>query len=213
MPPQEQSYEPRTFWIQRHEELAGDIRSVGNRGRSIEENEAGYKKRGQLLRDFISKHVADPFGKTVLEFGCGIGKIAEELVPLGLEYAGIDISERALKDAKKRRPDGDFILADITTYKADKQFDIVLTSAVLCHMVDPLHWRAVLTNMADALRPDGALILAEDLYPEEAHKYSNYVLCRTIKETEDVLRELGLELQRQHSLRQVHIARRSPRPR
>jgi SAM-dependent methyltransferase len=57
-------------------------------------------------------------GETLLEFGCGTGRLAD-LVPPGVHYAGLDWSEAAVTLARHRRPHGTFrcgSVADLTLH-------------------------------------------------------------------------------------------------
>jgi SAM-dependent methyltransferase len=54
---------------------------------------------GTIARDFLLS--AAP-GKQLLEVGCGLGDDIEDLVQLGFEYEGVDISEEAIKKASAR---------------------------------------------------------------------------------------------------------------
>lgn len=203
-------YDSRRFWVSRHEELSGDIRSVGNRGKSVAENELGYRDRNEGLRRFISREIRDVSGRSAIEFGCGIGMIAEGLLPLGLDYTGIDISERALEDARQRCPNGRFLQADITHFQTETRHDIALISSVLCHMVDEADWRRVIGTMCSVVKPRGVVILAEDLPLVEPVRHENYVMHRTFEETCAAFRDLGFNLDRARSRPPFHIAR--PRP-
>jgi SAM-dependent methyltransferase len=55
-------------------------------------------------------------GDTVLEFGCGTGRLAD-LLPAGVEYAGLDWSAEVISLARQRRPAREFrrgSVADLT---------------------------------------------------------------------------------------------------
>ena len=200
-------YDPRRYWLSRHQELVGDIRSVGNKGKSIAENEEGYRKRGAALRAYIVRRLGPVRGKSALEFGCGIGMMAEGLAALELDYTGIDISDVALEQAQRRCPHAVFRRADIIDFEPDRRFDLVLISSVLCHMVEPAYWRAVIRNMADAVKRDGAIILAEDLPLTTAIHYSNYVLHRTLGETRAAFLDMDMLLDPGESENPFHLVR------
>jgi SAM-dependent methyltransferase len=200
-------YDPRRYWVSRHQELAGDIRSVGNKGKSIVENEEGYRRRGAALRAYIIRRLGPVRGKSALEFGCGIGMMAEGLAPLELEYTGVDISDVALEQAQRRCPRAMFHRADIIDFQPDRRSDLVLISSVLCHMVEPAHWRAVIGNMTRAVERDGAILLAEDLPPTSPIRYSNYVLHRTLGETKAAFLDLDVLLDPRESENPFHLAR------
>jgi Methyltransferase domain len=94
------TYEPATYWVDRHSQLKGDIRSVGNRGVSVEDNEKGYVNRAAVLSKLLTEDLAVAEGSALIEFGCGIGMQAPVIVETGLEYTGVDISPDALTAAR-----------------------------------------------------------------------------------------------------------------
>lgn len=57
------------------------------------------------LRALLRLPIAD--GDTLLEFGCGTGRLAD-LVPRGVRYAGVDWSAGVITLARRRRPDVSF---------------------------------------------------------------------------------------------------------
>ena len=69
-----------------------------------------------------------------LDIGCGEGWLVCELIELGLNAVGIDISEVALAEASKKLP-GHFFHGDVTALPfADKSFDTVVSSDCLEHL-------------------------------------------------------------------------------
>jgi SAM-dependent methyltransferase len=74
-----------------------------------------------------------PSGR-ILEIGSGSGRDAKELLELGYEYVGTDISERLLKQASKNNPGAHFEEASVYDLNFDKAFDGFWCSAVLVHI-------------------------------------------------------------------------------
>ena len=79
-------------------------------------------------------------GKDALDFGCGIGRNTLFMEELGLNTYGIDISENAILEAKKRR-DVKKMYSWFRTYDgniipfADNFFDFVISHGVLDHIL------------------------------------------------------------------------------
>jgi len=63
------TYEPAAYWVDRHSQLKGDIRSVGNRGVSVEENEKGYVNRAAVLSELLTEGLSVAEGSALIEFG------------------------------------------------------------------------------------------------------------------------------------------------
>jgi 2-polyprenyl-3-methyl-5-hydroxy-6-metoxy-1,4-benzoquinol methylase len=81
----------------------------------------------KLIEDILSFHP-----KSVLEFGCGVGKNLELLGDKVDEHLGIDISATAVDIARKKNLT--VINGDERTLKTIKNHDIVFTCSVLDHI-------------------------------------------------------------------------------
>jgi SAM-dependent methyltransferase len=201
-------YDPEAYWLARHEQLRGDIRSVGNKGLSVAENEAAYRERAEALRRYLPERLGELRGRSALELGCGIGMVGATLTELGLAYTGVDISPVALADARARCPLSRFVEADIRTYRAPAAaaHDLAVAAYVLCHMVDDADWHAVLEAIAGAVRPGGALLLIDKLPADEPILYGDYVRHRPLAEMADGLASHGLRVRPGDSQGDLHLA-------
>src|SRR5207249_1477072 len=187
-------YEPATYWVDRHHQMKGDIRSVGNRGLSVEENEKGYINRAAALRALLMDELAVAEGSALVEFGCGIGMQAPVIVGAGLEYTGVDISPDALASAQQRCPEGRFIEADIRKFRPDPTFDLALAAYVFCHMVADDDWNALLANLAASVRSGGHVLIEEQIPAEEPIRHGDYVLARPYEDYAEAFDALGLTM-------------------
>jgi trans-aconitate methyltransferase len=187
------TYEPATYWVDRHSQLKGDIRSVGNRGVSVEENEKGYVRRAAILSELLTD-MALAEGSTLIEFGCGIGMQAPVVVGAGLEYTGVDISPDALMAARRRCPEGRFIKADVRTFRTVSTFDLALAGYVLCHMVADSDWSALLASLAASVRSGGHVIIEERIPAVEPIRHGDYVLARPFEDYAKAFHGLGLTM-------------------
>ena len=114
-------------------------------------------------------------GASVLDAGCGLGRISVELAGLGLEVTGVDIIQAELDAAAESAlAEGvplKLINADLRTFKTDKKFDCAVnlyTSFGYCDTVE--EDMLILKNIFDALRDGGTFIL-ECTSRESAVKY------------------------------------------
>jgi cyclopropane fatty-acyl-phospholipid synthase-like methyltransferase len=74
---------------------------------------------------------------TVLEVGCGRGRIAAALADIlpGVRYTGLDVGLAQVEATSLVRPDGDIIWSAIQDYQpGDRRWDLVLTSEALMHI-------------------------------------------------------------------------------
>jgi len=83
----------------------------------------------KLIQDVLSYNP-----KSVLEFGCGVGKNLELLKDKVDEHLGIDVSEKAIEIGKKKNLN--VIEGDEVALKTLKKHDIVFTCSVLDHIKD-----------------------------------------------------------------------------
>ncbi len=169
------------YWLKRHQELEGDIRSVGHRGADLATNEAVSERGRQLLRTLVPQLIRGRDGATVLDVGCGIGRFAPVFIDLGLDYEGIDISPVAVRQAEAAHPNGRFAVASLTDWQPTRTYDIILVAYVLCHCVGDHAWRAALRIAAQGLARGGTAIIFDRFEPER-RAYSDYVLQRSWNE-------------------------------
>lgn len=75
-----------------------------------------------LIESAVKKY--DVIGRTVLDVSCGTGNL------LGARFTcvGSDLSEEMVAIAKQRYPDIPFLVNDMVSIRADRQFDIVLNT-------------------------------------------------------------------------------------
>ena len=69
---------------------------------------------------------------SVVDFGCGIGRLYDTLGGLFNNYTGIDISEGMIKEAKENYPNGKFNL--INSYADLRPADMIVCFTVLLHL-------------------------------------------------------------------------------
>ena len=100
---------------------------------------------------------------TLLDAGCGTGRIAIELASHGIDVVGIDHSPDMLQTARAAAPQLDWRLGDLATVQLDRQFSVVLLAGNVITFLTRGTEAAILNNMALHLAPDGLLITAFQL--------------------------------------------------
>lgn len=63
--------------------------------------------------------------KTSLDLACGTGILCEMLQKAGIEASGMDLSEGMIQIARDRSPNIHYDIADMTTYRPNREFDLV----------------------------------------------------------------------------------------
>jgi ubiquinone/menaquinone biosynthesis C-methylase UbiE len=64
--------------------------------------------------------------KTVLDAGCGTGRVAIELVRHGIEVVGVDLDESMLAYARQHAPDITWVRSDLAELDLRRTFDVVV---------------------------------------------------------------------------------------
>jgi 2-polyprenyl-3-methyl-5-hydroxy-6-metoxy-1,4-benzoquinol methylase len=93
---------------------------------------------------------------SVLDAGCGTGRVAVELAKRGVTVVGVDLDESMLATARSRSSDVEWIQHDLATLALGRTFNVVLLAGnVPLFTPDPA---ALIVGCAHHVGPDGALI-------------------------------------------------------
>ncbi len=63
---------------------------------------------------------------SVLDAGCGTGRVARELARRGIETVGVDVDDSMIETARRRAPELHWVTADLTTLDLGRRFDVVV---------------------------------------------------------------------------------------
>ncbi len=97
-------------------------------------------------------------GARVLDAGCGTGRVGIELARRGYEVVGVDSDASMLAVARERAPELDWRLEDLTAFRTEEPFDLVVAAGnVLVYLAEGTE-PAALASMAASLRPGGLLV-------------------------------------------------------
>lgn len=112
------------------------------------------KRRQEAILGLLGKDLID---KKILDIGCANGLFGKELEKLGGKVTGIDISEKAIKLAKKNISEAKVV--DLNEGKlpfADNSFDTIVASEVLEHLFAP---EELLKEIKRILKSDGVAVI------------------------------------------------------
>lgn len=120
---------------------------------------AGERVHGEadLVSRLLESYGHDP-GASVLDAGCGTGRVAIELKRRGLEVVGVDLDSAMLAEAKKKAPGLCWLHGDLCNLDLGQQFDLVLLAGNVMIFLAPDTEAAVLANLARHLKPKGLLL-------------------------------------------------------
>jgi SAM-dependent methyltransferase len=106
----------------------------------------------------LERLVGVEFDAPILDFGCGIGMVTEQLVKRFAEVHGFDPSKESLVLAASRAPAATF--HDDPARIPDGHFALIVMAGVLHHIV-PVERERVLKSALAKLRPGGRLVVFE----------------------------------------------------
>jgi SAM-dependent methyltransferase len=124
------SYVPKEYWLERGKVYKQEF-----------QYNKKFKLQEQMLIDYLKKQVSF---STVLEVGCGFGRITKLLLsnfPEITEYVAVDLSPEQIENGKKyvlgvdKRTALRFIVSDIQSLELDSKYDLVIAPEVLLHIL------------------------------------------------------------------------------
>ena len=114
---------------------------------------------------------------TILDAGCGTGRIAVELEARKWRVTGIDSDPDMIALARPKSETVVWAVDDLATFDFEKQFDVVLMAGNILLFVHRGTELAVLTNTAKHLHPDGLMVAGFSLTEFTKAQYDAW--CRT----------------------------------
>jgi SAM-dependent methyltransferase len=102
---------------------------------------------------------------SVLDAGCGTGRVAVELRRRGVEVVGVDVDPRMLDAARRKDPATPWVEADLATLALGRTFDVVVAAGNVLIFLAPGTEPAVVTNLAEHVSPGGHLVAGFQLQP------------------------------------------------
>jgi SAM-dependent methyltransferase len=111
--------------------------------------------------------VASLHPRSVLDAGCGTGRVAIELARRGTPVVGVDLDLDMLAVARRKAPDLHWVHADLASVDVtrDGGFDVILMAGNVMIFLAPASEGAVVANLARHLAPGGALVAGFQLQP------------------------------------------------
>lgn len=108
--------------------------------------------------------------RSVLDAGCGTGRVARELARRGIDVLGVDLQRSMLEVARRKAPDIPWVQGDVALVRLNRQFEAVLLAGNVMLFVAAGTEGTVLANLAAHLVPGGLLVagfsLGSGLTPE-----------------------------------------------
>jgi len=128
--------------------------------------DAGQNIHGEA--DLIDAILQEHGGTSVLDAGCGTGRVAIELANRGYTVVGVDADAGMLAAARAKAPQLTWIeanLADLSSAGVDRVNLVVLAGNVMIFL-EPGTEGQVLAGLAGRLRPGGLLVAGFSVRPD-----------------------------------------------
>jgi SAM-dependent methyltransferase len=127
--------------------------------------EAGENIHGEA--DLVESLLAESGGTSVLDAGCGTGRVAIELAKRGVGVTGVDADAGMLGTARIKAPEIDWYEADLSdpTGIPNGTFDLILLAGNVMIFLEPGTEDRVLANIASRLTEGGLLVAGFSLRP------------------------------------------------
>lgn len=119
---------------------------------------AGQNIHGEA--DLVTGLLSESGGTSVLDAGCGTGRVAIELDRRGMAVVGIDADHNMLVAARAKAPHLRWIEADLADLDPElpDRFDLVLLAGNVMIFLEPGTEGQVLAQLARRLNPGGLLV-------------------------------------------------------
>jgi 2-polyprenyl-3-methyl-5-hydroxy-6-metoxy-1,4-benzoquinol methylase len=128
---------------------------------------------------FVINQISKIKHHTLLDIGCGEGRIIKELELQNpnVQHTGIDISPTAIAFANSFTTKSNFLTHDITTSKYPDNFDIIISCEVIEH-ISPEKLDSYIKNISTSLKPGGYFIFTTPTtnVPTNKKHYQHFTL-------------------------------------
>ena len=135
-------------------------RWLATRSTSGDAYDATYEQRAAAGQDVHGEaDFVQAYGpRSVLDAGCGTGRVGRELAQRGIEVVGVDIDPEMLATAQRKAPEVDWRAGDLATIALGRTFDAIVLAGNVMIFLAPGSEASVVANLAQHLAPTGVLI-------------------------------------------------------
>lgn len=96
--------------------------------------------------------------RSVLDAGCGTGRVAAELARRGVAVVGVDVDPSMIEAARRRAPELEWIEADLCQLDLGRRFDVVVLAGNVPLFTPPGTQAALVAACAGHVAPGGAMV-------------------------------------------------------
>lgn len=103
--------------------------------------------------------------RTVLDGGCGTGRLGIELARRGVEVVGVDLDPDMIAAARAKAPEIEWHRASLAELHLERTFEVVALAGNVIPFVEPRERARAIAGCARHLAPDGVLVMGASLRP------------------------------------------------
>ncbi|MEU9864125.1 class I SAM-dependent methyltransferase [Streptomyces sp. NPDC047971] len=105
---------------------------------------------------------AVPAGASLLELGCGAGRVTGPLVERGFTVTAVDESAEMLDAVRERVPGARTVRSPIESLRLDRRFDVVMLGSFLVHTAEHDTRQGFLESCRRHVRDDGHVLIQRE---------------------------------------------------
>lgn len=160
------------------------IPDIENEGKAIRLHRAlNWGLDYMTYMSFIKEVIQDKKPQSLIDIGCGDGRLVNLLKRDVPTVCGVDLSERALSFAKAFNPDVNFICGNISEIK--DEYDMACVVEVLEHIPDS-DISTFLSHVMKIVKKDGTLLVSVPtknvlVNPKHFRHYTHNLLAKTLE--------------------------------
>jgi len=132
----------------------------------LEKNLENYKivgygsKESQIIRYRVATEIGNLRGKSILDYGCGLGDLIEYLEKRGIsiEYTGYDVSEKIIERARKLHPNHSFEVRDLMKELPSQKFSYVFAIGLNVRIADNVGFIKELVRRMFQIAEEGVFV-------------------------------------------------------
>jgi SAM-dependent methyltransferase len=110
-------------------------------------------------------NLAEKYGRSILELGCGTGRITIALAQAGFKVSGIDVSDSMLKEAREKSAKAgveiELVKGDMRDFDLGKEYSLIILAAnALCHLLTLDDFEACMSAVKNHLTQNGRFVIS-----------------------------------------------------
>ncbi len=125
------------------------------RWRRLAASGADVHGEANLVEAFATEH---DLARSVLDAGCGTGRVAIELAARGFDVVGVDLDPGMLEHARAKSPHLEWVAGDLGTIDLRRRFGAIVLAGNVMIFVAPGTEGDILMRLTAHLEPGGLLI-------------------------------------------------------